>query len=99
MLWLFGLEACGILAPDQGTCTPCIGMCSFSHWTAREIPRLCILKEGLSERLSPPALCHPILRILSARWIHLRQDTGTFFPRETQGPQDSDWQVLTYKYC
>ena len=90
MFQLFGHKACGILVPDQGTCTPCLGRCSLSHWTARETPWLCILKEGLSKRLSPPDFCHPILRILSARWIHLRQDTGTFFPRETQGPQDSD---------
>lgn len=39
MLWVFGCQACGILAPLQGTeATPCAERRSLNRWTAREVP-------------------------------------------------------------
>ena len=39
MFWFFGHKARGVLAPQPGTCTPCIGKPSLNHWTTREVPR------------------------------------------------------------
>ena len=41
MVWGFGPEACGILAPWLGTepNTSYIGRWSLNHWTTTEIPR------------------------------------------------------------
>ena len=41
MLWFFGHEACGILAPLPGieTTTPALEG-SLNHWTARQVPKL-----------------------------------------------------------
>ena len=37
--FFFGPEACGILAPRDGTRTSYIGRQSLNHWTAREVPQ------------------------------------------------------------
>ena len=39
MLWVFGCQACGILAPLRRTeVTPCTERWSLNHWTSREVP-------------------------------------------------------------
>ena len=40
MFWVFGHEACGILALWPGALTPYTGRQSLNHWTARELPHL-----------------------------------------------------------
>ena len=45
MFWFFDCEACGILAPNQGSnCTYCIGRQSLNHWTTTEVPDNAFLK-------------------------------------------------------
>ena len=45
MFWFFDCEACGILAPNQGSNhTSCIGRQSLNHWTTREVPDNTLLK-------------------------------------------------------
>ena len=38
MFWFFGHEACGILAPNQGSnLHPCMGRQNLNHWTTKEV--------------------------------------------------------------
>ena len=43
MSFFFGWEACSILAPSPGSCTPCVGRQSLNRWTAREVPMVTFL--------------------------------------------------------
>ena len=51
LLWFFGLEARGILAPPPGIkpVSPCIGRQSLNRWTAREVPHVLSLTWKIRE--------------------------------------------------
>lgn len=97
MLRLFWPQACGILAPNQGNCTPALEGVVLATGLPGN-PKALYFKRGIG-RLSPPPLCaHPTIRILSARWIHSGRTLEHSSLEKHKGPRPvicKYWHVST----
>ena len=79
--WLQGMWELRSLTKDEA-CTPCIGMWSFNHWTAREVPRLSVwMPDQTPQDTGYPELSAGTLRPFLFSVKHVIQSSGQH-PRE-----------------